>query len=167
MALPPWIRIGYDEIDNPVPIVPDTLDYTAHEAVRTLGEIYDICRSLPSEGNFMMLFFDNATKKFLQCDEAIFDIRMEYDHKRLCMYSGYHNECRNMKNRDFIISCDPNKSGKVYRVINNPEVSWIINEDTALYVRTKRHGSHTINDVISFDYNGQPYIGFVSNVTVY
>lgn len=167
MPLPPWIRMGYDKLDNPVPLVPDVADYTAHEAVRTLGEIYDLCRTLPSEGNFLMVFFDKGTGKFLQSDESIFHIQMEHDQKRLCMYSGYHDEWRNIKNKDFLYSCDPNNIGKVHRVVNKPGMSWVINEDTTLYANTKRYGNHTINDVISFDWNGQSYIGFVSNVTVH
>lgn len=162
MTLPPRIKIGYDELNNPVPHVPDSPNYVAHESTRTLGEIFDICRTLPTEGKFVMLFFDKETNKFLQADESIFDIQIEFDHKRLCLYSGYHSDVRNMLNKDFLYSCDPNMTGKVFRVFNN----WEIDEHTPLYVRTKRHGNHTINDVIEFECNGQSYVGFVSNATV-
>lgn len=166
MTLPPWMRVGFEKIDNPVPSMPDATNYVAHEGVRTLGEIYDICTTLPAEGKFIMVFFHKETGNFLHTDESIFNITIEHDHQRLCMYSGYHDECSNIKNKDFLFSCDPTKTGRVYRAVNKDATSWVINEDTPLYVRTKRHGNHTINDVIAFDYNGQPYVGLVSNVFV-
>lgn len=166
MTLPPWMKVGFDKIDNPIPSMPDATNYVAHEGVRTLGEIYDICKTLPAEGKFIMVFFHKETGEFLHADESIFNITMEHDHQRLCLYSGYHDEWRNIINKDFLFSCDPTQTGRVYRDINKDAKSWIINEDTPLYARTKRYGIHTINDVISFDYNGQPYIGLVSNVTI-
>lgn len=179
MALPPdmeelkkvMIELGDDTrrdygMKNRAPLVPDGSNYVAHEGTLTLGDIYDRCRNFPPEGKFVMLFFVKEINKFLQSDESICNITTEWDSKRLCMYSGYHDECKNSQNKDFLNACDPDKIGKVCRTITKNGHTWEINDDTPIYANTKLYGNHTINDVILFEYNGCPYIGFVSNTTV-
>lgn len=148
------------------PRVPDGSDYVAHEGTLTLGDIYDRCRNLPPEGKFVMLLFVKETNEFPHTDESICNIVPKWDSKRLCMYSGYHDECKNLQNKDFLYSCDPDNTGKVCRTITKNGLTWEINDDTPIYANTKLYGNHTINDVILFEYKGCPYIGFVSNTTV-
>lgn len=164
----------YDEEDEefesnhyyPRPIKQDILHIDRDEpsGVKSLGEIFAKCKDFSGDAVFAIIVYDSEKKDFWFPQELIIGFKARIDEHKICAYSGYYDETpkhKVIKNTDFLIACDPKKTGNVDCIgCKNP--LWVIDNDTPIYISTKMYRNLLISDVIPFEYNGIHYIGFIA-----
>ncbi len=150
----------------PRPIKQDILHIDRFEpsGVKSLGEIFAKCKDFSWDAVFAIIVYDSEKKDFWFPQELIIGFKARIDERKICAYSGYYDETPKhqvIKNTDFLIACDPKKTGNVDCIgCKNP--LWVIDNDTPIYISTKMYRNLLISDVIPFEYNGIHYIGFIA-----